>query len=57
MSYLSVQEKIQCLKNLLDDPDDSISYELLRLASEAEKEASKHASERQGIINSEAFEQ
>lgn len=40
MSYLSIQEKIQCLKNLLNDPDDWMSEELLRLASEAEKEAS-----------------
>lgn len=40
MSYLSVQEKIQCLKNLLADPDDWISEELLRLANEKEQQAS-----------------
>ena len=31
MSHLTVQEKIHCLKNLLSDPDDWISAELLRL--------------------------
>jgi hypothetical protein len=38
MSYLSIQEKIECLRNLLADPDDWISFELLRLADENETE-------------------
>jgi hypothetical protein len=37
MSCLSIQEKIQCLKNLLNDPDDWISFELLRLAEEEDE--------------------
>lgn len=40
MTLLTVEEKIQCLKNLLADPDDWISSELLRLAEEEEPEAS-----------------
>lgn len=38
MNLLTVEEKIQCLKNLLDDPDDWISFELLRLAGDNEDE-------------------
>ena len=34
MSLLTTEEKIQCLKNLLADPDDWISAEILRLANE-----------------------
>lgn len=34
MNPLTVEDKIQCLKNLLADPDDWISYEILRLADE-----------------------
>ena len=34
MRLLTVDEKIQCLKNLLADPDDWISCEILRLADE-----------------------
>lgn len=45
MSYLTVQEKIQCLKNLLADPDDWISQELLWLDKESEMEASDSPSE------------
>lgn len=37
MDLISVEEKIRLLKNLLDDPDDEISREILRLNSEAEK--------------------
>lgn len=36
MNLLTTEEKIQCLKNLLADPDDWISSELLRLANEEE---------------------
>ncbi len=34
MSLLTTEEKIQCLKNLLADPDCWISSEILRLANE-----------------------
>lgn len=34
MSLLTVEEKIQCLKNLLSDPNDWIKSELLRLSSD-----------------------
>ncbi len=37
MTLLTVEEKIQCLKNLLSDPDDWISSELLRLSDEEEE--------------------
>lgn len=36
MSILSLEEKIDCLKNLLADPDDWISYSLLVLNNESE---------------------
>jgi hypothetical protein len=36
MSLLTTEEKIQCLKNLLADPDCWISSELLRLANDDE---------------------
>ena len=38
MSRLTVEEKIQCLKNLLADPDDWISAEMLRLSDDEETE-------------------
>lgn len=44
MSILTVQEKAQCLKNLLADPDDWISQELLRLNAEEEEKESEAAS-------------
>jgi hypothetical protein len=34
MNLLTVEERIQCLKNLLDDPNDWISSELLRLSDD-----------------------
>jgi hypothetical protein len=37
---LTVEEKIECLKNLLVDPDDWISARILRL-SEQQEEADK----------------
>ena len=37
MSQITVEEKIQCLKNLLADPDCWISSEILRLANEEEQ--------------------
>jgi len=37
MSHLSVDEKIQLLKNLLEDPDDWISWTILQLDSESEE--------------------
>ena len=37
MSLISVEEKIELLKNLLADPDDWISAELLRLNEKAEE--------------------
>ena len=37
MNLLSTQEKIECLKNLLADPDDWVSRRILELADE-EKE-------------------
>ena len=40
MNLLTTEEKIQCLKNLLADPDDWISLELLRLANEEEPDTS-----------------
>ncbi len=36
MNLLTTEEKIQCLKNLLADPEDWISSELLRLSAEEE---------------------
>jgi hypothetical protein len=38
MNLLTVEEKIQCLKNLLNDPNDWISSELLSLANEDDDE-------------------
>ena len=38
MNLLTVEEKIQCLKNLLADPDDWISLELLRLTNDNDNE-------------------
>ena len=40
MNLLTTEEKIQCLKNLLADPDCWISSEILRLANEEETENS-----------------
>ncbi len=37
MELISIEEKIRLLKNLLEDPEDEISREILRLNSEAEK--------------------
>jgi hypothetical protein len=37
MSLLTTEEKIQCLKNLLADPDCWISSEILRLADEEDE--------------------
>lgn len=37
MSPITVEEKIQCLKNLLADPDCWISSEILRLSDEEEQ--------------------
>lgn len=42
MSLISVEEKIELLKNLLADPDDWISAELLRL-NEKSEEANRDA--------------
>ena len=39
MSLLSIETQIELLQNLLADPDDWISYEILRLNAEAEAEA------------------
>ena len=36
MEYISIDEKIRLLKNLLEDPDDEISREILRLIYVAE---------------------
>ena len=38
MNLISTEEKIELLKNLLVDPDDWISQEILSLASQAEKD-------------------
>lgn len=38
MELVSIEEKIRLLKNLLEDPDDEISREILRLNSEVEKD-------------------
>lgn len=41
MNLLTAEERIQCLKNLLEDPNDWISSELLRLSDdEGEPEGS-----------------
>ena len=40
MKLLTTEEKIECLKKLLADPDDWISSELLRLSDEEETETS-----------------
>ena len=37
MSVLSIQEKIECLKNLLADPDDWMSRRILELADETDE--------------------
>ena len=37
MSVLSIQEKIECLKNLLADPDDWMSRRILELAYKEEE--------------------
>ena len=34
MNLLTTEEKIECLKNLLSDPDDWISMRILELAEE-----------------------
>ena len=38
MNLISTEEKIELLKNLLADPDDWISQEILSLVSQAEKD-------------------
>ena len=38
MSLITAEEKIECLKNLLSDPDDWISLRILELADEDDKE-------------------
>ncbi len=40
MNLLSVEDKIQLLKNLLSDPDDWVSAEILRLNESDENERS-----------------
>lgn len=37
MDLINVEEKIRLLKNLLEDPDDEISREILRLDVEEKK--------------------
>lgn len=37
MNLITVEEKIQLLKNLLEDPFDWVSKEILRLADEHER--------------------
>jgi hypothetical protein len=44
MSLLTTEEKIQCLKNLLADPDCWISSELLRLADDDEVQEGSNGS-------------
>ena len=38
MNLITIQERVDLLKNLLADPDDWISAEILRLADEEEKD-------------------
>ena len=38
MNLISTEEKIELLKNLLADPDDWISQEILSLVSQAEED-------------------
>ena len=49
MSLLTTEEKIQCLKNLLADPDCWISSELLRLSDEEDDEAPEGSNSPVGI--------
>ena len=37
MNYITNEERITLLKNLLDDPNDWVSLEILRLADELEQ--------------------
>ena len=45
MNLLSVEDKIQLLKNLLSDPNDWVSREILRLNEVAEGEDSEPSAE------------
>jgi hypothetical protein len=45
MSLLSVEEKIELLKNLLADPNDWVSEQILRLNEQAEENKRSEASE------------
>lgn len=45
MSLLTIEEKIELLKNLLSDPNDHISAEILRLNEQAENDERREASE------------
>lgn len=38
MNLITVEEKVELLKNLLADPNDWISYEILRLSEEEESD-------------------
>ncbi len=38
MNHITKQEKIELLKNILADPDDWVSREILRLSDELEQE-------------------
>jgi len=40
MKLLTIPERIQLLQNLLDDPFDNVSQEILRLADEYENDKS-----------------
>jgi hypothetical protein len=43
MSIISIEEQIRLLQNLLSDPDDWVSSEILRLNRENETEAAKRS--------------
>ena len=45
MNFLSVEEKIDLLKNLLAAPDDWVSEQILRLNEQAENDERREASE------------
>lgn len=49
MSIVTTEEKIQCLKNLLADPECWISSEILRLADEEENEVPEDSNGPVGI--------
>ncbi len=50
MSLLSLEERVQLLKNILDDPFDWVSEELLRLADEHER--TNHKSDAETVHSS-----